>query len=174
MKRINFFSIIFLLFIVSCGIKKTTQSDVKYSFRERAINEFVKTNLFKKGKVFVVDSLSLKKDIIYIGIIQDEMKIFAFESETEKIPQCIEVNNSLFISYWKNGDFDIQESINLLKKYDILYENTDENYFSFEIVTDDNKKSFDVFFCKNNNAVFKKVKSNIAVGYYDIPKLKCK
>lgn len=174
MKIKNFLPLVFIIVITACSVNKAPQAKANYSFKEKAINEFLRTNLFKKGKVFTVDSLSLEKNIIYIGIIDSNIKVLASEDEVKKIPQCVEVNNSLFIQRWKNKDFDVQKSINLLKKYGVLLDDTDENYFSIDQSIDDYKKELAVYFCKNNNAVFKKVKSNIAVGYYDIPKLKCK
>lgn len=175
MKTSKFFNLIFLtLIITACAVNKAWQDKDNITFKEKAINEFLKTNLFKKGKVHRIDSLLLEKDIVYIGINETNFKVLASEDEIEKIPECIEVKNSLFIQGWKSKDFDVQKSINLLKKYGVLLDDTDENFFSFNVEVDDTRKELAVYFCKDNKSIFKKVKSNIAVGYYDIPKLKCK
>lgn len=38
---------------------------------------------------------------------------------------------------------------------------------------DDSKKAEDFYFCKENLKRFKKVRTSIATGYYDIPKVDC-
>lgn len=175
MKTSNFFIVIFLLFITTaCGVNRSLQVKDNITFKDKAINEFLKTNLFKKGKVHRIDSLLLEKDIVYIGINETNFKVLASENEVEKIPECLEINNSLFIQGWKSKNFNAQHSINLLKKYGVLLDNTDENFFSFNVEVDDTRKELAIYFCKDNKSIFKKVKSNIAVGYYNIPKLKCK
>lgn len=162
------------MLIMACRTNNIHTNYNSYAFKDKAINEFIKTNLFKKDKVFNVDSLLLKSDIVYIGINETTFKVLASENEIEKIPECIEINNSLFIQRWKTNKFDVKRSIRLLKKYGVLVDDTDENFFSFNVEVDDTKKELAVFFCKDNNAVFKKIKTNIGIGYYDIPNLKCK
>lgn len=173
-RNIRFLSLFFLISFMACSSQyKKNQIKEEYTFKEKSIKEFIKTNLFRTNKVFTIDSLLLEKEIVYIGIIESEIKVFAFVNEIEKIPQCIEVNNSLFIQRWKDKNFDAQESIKLLKKYNVLYDDTDENYFSFDPITDDKLKALDLFFCKNNSSIFKRVKSNMPYQQYGIPKIKC-
>lgn len=175
MKSIILICLICSMLLISCSIHKKEPFKDKTSFREIAIDEFVKTNLFKKDKVYSIDSLFLEDSgMVYIGIIESGIKIFAFEDETEKIPQSIEVKNALFMWKWKDNNFDVQKSISLLKKYNMLYDDTDENYFSFEPDIDDSVKSLKLFFCRDNKSIYKKIKTNMPIQYYNIPKLKCR
>ena len=175
MKATNFSIVIILIFITTaCSVKISLQIKDNITFKHKAINEFIKTDLFKKGKVHRIDSLLLDNDIVYIGINETNFKVLASENELKKMPECLEINNSLFIQGWKSKNFNARHSITLLKKYGVLLEDADENFFSYNVEVDDTRKELAIYFCKNNKSIFKKVKSNIAVGYYDIPKLKCR
>lgn len=173
MKKISKLYYIFLIAIIACSSFKIKNSQSKASFSNIAIKEFIKTNLFKTNTVYVVDSLDLDKNIIFFTIIDSEMKIIANKENVEKIPQCCEINNSLFILNWRDENFDPKRSINLLNKYNFLVDDTPENLIYLEPVIDEKSKSFDIFFCKNNPNVFKKIKTNIPFPYYNKPQLKC-
>lgn len=142
-----------------------------------SISLFCKTNLFKKNKVFAIDTLSVTDEIISVGIVEFEPKFLINLEEDRyekgKLPICVEINNSLF--YWHDKEhIATDEEILILQKYNLLAEDTLENLvYVYDSPIDDEKKGLDIFFCKNNHNIYKKVKTNIATGYYTPPKLDC-
>jgi hypothetical protein len=90
-----------------------------------------------------------------------------------KLPsRYIEKDSKLF--YWWDDNYPLtEEMLAILWKYNLLCDNTDGHLFH-NYSTNDSQKGADYYFCKNNLAKFKRVITNIAIGWYDPPKLKCK
>jgi len=147
------------------------------TIQSKSISLFCKTNLFKKNKVFAVDTLSVNDEIIAVGIAEFEPKFLINLEEDRyekgKLPMCVEINNSLF--YWYDEEhIATDEEILMFHKYNLLAEDTLENLvYVYETPIDDEQKGLDIYFCKNNHNIYKKVKTNIATGYYTPPKLNC-
>ena len=82
----------------------------------------------------------------------------------------LEKEGKLFI--WKDLDHEFDSDImDILIKYDKI--DSVANMGKFEDVIDDAKKGMHYYFCKEDFSRFKSVKTNIALGYYEPPKLKC-
>lgn len=88
------------------------------------------------------------------------------------LPTRFIVRNGLLF-YWKDEDFPLTtEAIEQYKKYNILrIFRPDDVLPDFE--TDDAAKAVHYYFCKNDLRKYKRIISNIGVGYYDPPKLNC-
>ncbi len=78
------------------------------------------------------------------------------------------IKDKLFI--WNDNNTSLNEkSIEVLKKYEVI---TDGERDSMNII-DDAKKGTDYYFCKKNLKKYKKITTNIATGYYEVPKINC-
>ena len=95
----------------------------------------------------------------------------------------IEIDGKLFL--WNDDDYPITEELldalhryNLFVDYDTFLKNEglpdDIGIIILDNPVDDSKKGINYFFCKNNLTIYKKVISSSALGYFDIPKIKCK
>jgi hypothetical protein len=84
----------------------------------------------------------------------------------------VEKNGKLF--YWWDDDYPItEETLAVLKKYNLLQDNDGGWRIIPDISVDDSKKGADYYFCQNDLTNYKKVITNKAIGYYDAPKLNC-
>lgn len=105
-----------------------------------------------------------------------------------KVPKTFFPNNYLIIDdkvfLWRDDVKPLNvEILNLLEDYGLLnsinsnYESEiilNEEYDEKNlIIVDDKLKGFHYYFCKNNINKYRKVKTNIAVGYYAPPKINC-
>lgn len=165
-----------------------------------AMMDFVKTSkLYKKDSVFHITTyntvwrLALKqyqdrnykwvRDFKYDGITavnilgRSDIK-FLLTAKTAigskgKLPsRFIELYGKLF--YWYDDDYPLTEELLVVfKKYNLL---KDEGgmLISANNPTDDAKKGVHYYFCTKDFSNYKKVTTNIALGYYDAPDLSCK
>ncbi|MBZ9730540.1 hypothetical protein LB467_12670 [Salegentibacter sp. JZCK2] len=84
----------------------------------------------------------------------------------------VEKDGKLF--YWWDNDYPLtEETLAVFEKYNILQDDAG-GWLKFpDMSTDDAKKGADYYFCENDLTNYKKVITNIAIGYYDAPKLNC-
>lgn len=84
----------------------------------------------------------------------------------------IEQDGKLF--YWWDDDYPLtEEALTVFNKYSLL-QNDEDGWIKFpEITVSEAKKGVDYYFCKNNLSKYKRVITNIGIGYYDPPKLNC-
>jgi hypothetical protein len=89
-------------------------------------------------------------------------------SSENGLSRYIEIDNNLFV--WHDDKTPInKETLAIFKKYGI------GGYDPFRDVSrDDSKKGVHYFFCRNDLTKYKKVSTNIAIGYYDAPTIKCR
>jgi hypothetical protein len=84
----------------------------------------------------------------------------------------IEIDAKLFYLY--DEDYSLtEETLEVLRKYGRLRDDPDGTLY-LDNPTNDSKKGMHYYFCKQDLANYKKVKSAIGIGYYEPPKLKCK
>ena len=84
----------------------------------------------------------------------------------------IEKEDKLF--YWWDDDYPLtEEMLTILWKYNLLYDDT-EGLIGFpQFTINDSQKGAHYYFCKSNSSKYKRIVTNIGVGYYKPPKLKC-
>lgn len=106
-------------------------------------------------------------------------------NKTKAIPTCfIEKDGKLFL--WYDDDYLItEELLTVFHKYN-LFEDIlpllkelnrpieDADKFLLVNPIDELKKGAEYFFCKDNLNNYKRIINNKALGYYDIPTIKCK
>ena len=148
----------------------TNKLSEKYSvFEVKIYNPLFKKVLNKKAENnYVWENEKPYQNLIALNIFGTERKNH-FLINDDKIPSnYIEINNKLFI--WNEKDnLPDEKTIQVLKKYGII---SKESIDTLKII-DDKKKGTDYFFCKNNLNKFRKVNTNIAIGYYELPKINC-
>ena len=91
-----------------------------------------------------------------------------------KLPsRHIEKDGKLF--FWWDNDYPLtEEMLALLWKYDLLCDDT-EGLIHFPTFTiDEDQKGAHYYFCKEDLSNYKRVVTNVAPGYYKVPKLICK
>jgi hypothetical protein len=112
------------------------------------------------------------KDIIAVTITGDDYKyelsaIDVLESNGILPTKYIEADGKLFI--WRDETKSIDEkTISLYKKYNLLVIDAPGT-----ITIDETAKGAHYYFCRKNLKKYKKKLSNIAIGYYDAPKINC-
>lgn len=162
---------------------ETIQITPKDTFEQAiliAIHDFLKSSsLRKKDDVFSVRTNNLWEDIIGVSVFGRENKLFPapinkIGSSSSNFPtRYIEEKNKLF--YWYDSTYTVTlDLISILAKYDHIDSmNVNEMVATPEIRIDDAKKGMDYYFCKNNLTKYKKVKTSVAMGWYEPPTLKC-
>lgn len=148
-----------------------------------AVNDFLDNcSLRKMDSVFSVNIYTDNNELLVLGISRmHENKIYPSSKDkigmsSLKFPShYIERDNKLV--YWCMNDSAqtvTEEIVNILSKYnqiDSAFVNEEKAYPEF--VIDESIKGADYYFCKNNLAIFKRVITNKAIGWYNPPKLKC-
>lgn len=82
----------------------------------------------------------------------------------------IEKNGKLFL--WDDDDYPItEELLAKLHQYNLFLEDTGAVFPDNPV--DDSKMGFDYLFCKNDFSKYKIIITNRALGYYNIPKIRC-
>lgn len=85
----------------------------------------------------------------------------------------IEKDGKLF--YWFDDDYPLtEEMLAILWKYDLLFDDTKGLVGFPQFSINDSQKGVHYYFCKNDLSRYKRIITNIAIGYYKPPKLKCK
>lgn len=114
------------------------------------------------------------KGIIGISISSNESKIFLpadikIGSKGKLPSRYIEKEGRLF--YWWDDNYPLnKETLAILYKYNIL-ESDEISALDFRI--NDAQKGVHYFICKTDLSIYKKVTTAQAIGYYDMPNIKC-
>lgn len=136
--------------------------------------------LYKKDSVFSIWIYQKddNEDLLVVSIGRDYSKLLLTDSSKVgskgKLPsRFIEKDMKLF--YWWDDDYSLtDEALAVFQKYNLLQD--DEGGLiqvpDFEI--DDAQKDAHYYFCKNDLTKYKRVITNIGIGYYEAPDLKCK
>lgn len=148
---------------------------------ELAINDFLTSRLIKNDSRFSVTIHVDDEDVIILSIYgSDENKIFIGpDDKVGSVPywfptQYAEKEGKLF--YWCDSTQVItNEIINVLAKFNHL-DSTYVNGFNGDIpefIINDSKKGADYYFCKKNLSRYRRVITNLSIGWYSPPKLDC-
>ncbi len=145
-----------------------------------AISDFSNSNkLYNNYNVFRIWKYRFPDSkIICVSISRSNGKIL-WSGDTSGIrdkhipSRYFEKGGKLF--YWWDEAHGINDTtISILNKYGVLQDDDNGNVKLLEPRNDDSQKAFHYYFCKDEFVGFKKVITNLGVGYYEIPSLKCK
>lgn len=174
-------SLIIIIGCISCATPKFTLNKIGglNEAINNAINDFYHSKEASKGKIYDVSYKYLENNVIGISIldctdgkvsISKEIKI---GSTSNYFPtRYIEMGNSLF--YWHDSTMLITENIiNKLLEYNHIDSTYYYNVENYTFYSDDKTKATHYYFCSKNLAKYIKRKSNIALGYGILPKVKC-
>ncbi len=167
-------------FLLSCSSLKenVVYEDYKSYAINNAVNDFIDTErkLLKKDEVFYIQLIE-ETDIVIVSIVGTPNSVILTIEEDGSLnynafPTVIlEKNDKLFC--WHDEEKKMSDTIiSTLNEYDFI------DTIMLEVgipkrEVDDKKKGVNYFYCKNNFSKFKKVKTNIAVGYFKQPKMRC-
>lgn len=147
---------------------------------EMAVADFLTTQLSKKGKIFSLYFGEGQDEIVSFSIYDTDFKVYLTEKDTigsRRWPtKHLERDGKLF--YWDDPDYHLtQDFIDVLKRYDhiqfVKYEDLMGGLYN-DLHIDEKAKGAHYYFCKKNPRKFKRVITNIGIGGYDPPKLRCK
>lgn len=169
--------------------------------RQTAMMDFSKTKLFKEDSVFDVtlydtlhrmepqriDERNIKMvvgkpypEIVAVEIIGCRSKFFLdtterVELQNKTIPSRVfEKNGKLFV-WWDKHCLLTDTTLKVLNKFHLLERGEkSDRYKVLSHYTDDLKKGAGYYFCRNNLLNYKRVITNVALGYYDPPSIRCK
>ncbi len=154
------------------------QNDNVDNIIEVAIRDFVKSSpLSKRDSVFSVGVKEFDDEIVGVSIYGSTIKPNIMrngnEIDVSRLPtKYVEMNGKLF--YWDDKETHVTpEMISVLKKYNFI-DTSILNVYIPPYHIDDAKKAEDYYFCKRNIKKFKKVRTNMAMGHYPIPRLNCR
>ena len=200
-KTIIVLSLFLLLF--GCSSTKKIVMPTDENLQEVAINIAIqdfstKCNLFKKDSVFSVffyDSVFSKPTLTQVdkgeykdrrthqwkkgnlidGIVSveigsnDDYQLYYSEQTKSKLPTRYVIKDGKLFYWWDKNNTVTEEIIAVLWRYNILQTYSIIPDFS----TDDSRKGAHYYFCKNDLSKYKRVVTNIGLGYYKPPQLKC-
>ena len=139
-----------------------------------------------KGAVLIKDNegaMRWKRGSLYRGLVSVEIPAspeykFLITSNTKvgckgHLPsRYIIKDGKLF--YWFDDSYPLtQGMLDLLWKYNLLQDDDGGLIIFLDNPINDSKKGADYYFCKNDLSKYKRVVTNIGLGYYKPPKLKC-
>jgi starvation-inducible outer membrane lipoprotein len=174
------YSILILLFLEGCVSfkKELVQKGNQADAIQNAILDFSNTTrLYKKDTVFSVQTEEIGGEVLVVSIGKNNMKMLLTEStkvgSIGKLPsRYVEINGKLF--YWWDNDYILSEdAIAVFHKYNLLQDDEGGIIKFPDFIIDDAQKAAHYYFCKNDLTKYKKVITNIGIGYYDTPGLKC-
>ena len=118
-------------------------------------------------------------DVVAVDITADNGKFIYSDSlfQSKKLTgfpnRYLEVGGKLF--YWTDGlEHPAQEVVDALSKYDLLVSQDVDGITEFyNTPISDDQKGVHYYYCRNKSTPFKKVVTNTALGYYEIPKAPC-
>ncbi|WP_455584677.1 hypothetical protein [Bacteroides sp.] len=202
MKKQKLIYLLALLFVFGCSSPQKSMITTRENLRETAIHNAIgdfssNCRLFKEDSVFSVnfkDSVFHKSTLVQVdkriygdkrthewkrgalcdGIVGVEIGasdyLFYYSEETkETLPSRYVIKDGKLFYWWDGSCPVTEEIITILYKYNRLQTNLIIPEFS----NDDNQKGVDYYFCKNNVSKYKRIITNIGMGYYEPPKLKC-
>lgn len=145
-----------------------------------AIMDFLKKpKLYKKDTVFsiLIHTGAKNEDIIVVAIGRNNTKLLITKDMTigskGKFPsKYLEKDGKLF--FWWDDDIPLtNEALSVFKRYDLLQDDDNGRRTAPSFIIDETKKGVHYYFCKNDISKYKRVITNIGIGYYDSPSLKC-
>lgn len=117
------------------------------------------------------------KGIVAVSIIASYNKMLLTDStqvgSIGKLPsRYIEKEGKLF--YWWDDNYPLEkEALAVFDKYGLLQDD-EGGWVKFpDFSTNDAKKGVHYYFCENDLTRYKKVTTDIAIGYYEAPNLNC-
>ena len=144
-----------------------------------SITDFLFTSKHRKeDKIFNVRIKMVDEDVLKISIAGATNKVFRWKedivgSNSNRFPTRYMVKDDKLF-YWNDPDTPISdEIIFILKKYDLLDEDWQNEYDLPPYVIDDGKGGVEYYICKNNYKKYKKKEANTIMKHYAIPTLKC-
>lgn len=186
---------ILALLIFTAFICSAMSPPVHNSMVETAIADYLKCRQSKPFDTFIlwIDEISeyapykINDEVTVIDISPAFHKVYLTSVDTVgsiRVPtRHLIKDGKLF--YWHDPDYGLtEEMINVLYQFNIadsialadLFATQDErtdNYI-YHRANEKSKKVATYYFCKNNPENYKRVITNIATGWYEPPKLKCK
>ena len=199
----NITGTLFYCFLFMCDIiphnTEKLQIESHVLVRETAMQDFLKTKLYKNDSVFLISfydtlhRMELKKidertykwargktypKIIAVGIHPYQNKFFLdttvdISVQTTFIPsRCIELNGKLFFWFDKYNQL-TNNAIKILDKHHRLRRGGPNDANEYHLVIDDSLQGIDYYFCRSNLNIYKKVIADKAMGYYNPPNINC-
>lgn len=191
----------FLLFLSCFSIKKSTTllgPNLHEQAIDMAIRDFsTKCKLFKKDSVFSVNledsvfyKVSLVQDnqgtyndgrthqweredlldgIMSVGIASSYYQYYYSEETKRKLPTRYVIKDGKLFYWWDENSAVTEEIIAVLWRYNVLQNDCIIPEFS----SNDSQKGAHYYFCKNDLSKYKRVLTNIGLGFYKPPQLKC-
>ena len=172
--------IISLLALLRCASTKPSSEITGRTSNavEIAIQDFVKSSkLAKTNNAFSIGIDSINNDILGVSITPSNAEILINKEIIAGTfgptpSQYREVDNKLF--YWQDYKYPLtDDALKMYEQYNLIdYDSTGLQVLP-EFTIDDSQRGAHYYFCRDNYLVYKKVTTNIAMGYYDTPKLDC-
>lgn len=171
------------MIVVSCSPQKKLfkQSDIKDTPIEIAISDFSRsTKLYKRDSVFYVAMVGLLniENLFVVRVGKNTRKLLltkdAKVGSKGKLPsRYFEKDRKLFL--WWDDDYPLTENaLFIFKKYNLLQDDKNGAIKVADSFNDDDaQKAAHYYFCKKNLLKYKKIITNIGIGYYDAPDLNC-
>lgn len=171
--------IVLIVALQGCATwKLSLRNDGDYNVAiQNAIIDRIHSNdiLLKDDSVFSVGFQKLEGGLIGVSIfgVVDEFLVTEDKKTDSTIFPTRYYEHSGKLFYWKDPSVELSGEI--LMKLDQYNQIDSLPSIAFaELVIDDGKKGILYYFCENNLLKYKKVKTNIAKGWYDdLPTLKC-
>ena len=161
-----------------------------------AISDFVsRCSLFKKDSVFEVTvkdtlvklSFQSEQSRWVLDTIYSDILVVKFSGLTnkewyysdavigskDKLASRYVIKNGKLFFWWDDNYPLTEETLAVFEKYNILTEVMERGWIP-DFSIDDAKKGTHYYFCRKDASKYKRVVTNIATGYYEPPKLKCK
>lgn len=177
-------SILLITFLMNCSQAKNTfvssGNQVDDAIRI-ALNDFPSNHrLYNRDSVFMVAVYFIENNndylVVKIGkfngklLMSKDVKVGSFG----KLPTKSFFRDGKLFFWWDDNSPLTDAMLASLKKYNLLQD--DNNGFRKlpDYIIDDAQKSAHYYFCKTNINSYKKVVTNIGVGYYDPPNLRCR
>jgi len=144
----------------------------------KAVLVQVDENSYKDRRTHEWKRGSLCNGLVAVGILAYPEYKFLFTANT-KVGQKGHLPSRYIIKdgklfYWFDDNYPLtQDMLDLLWKYNLLQDDEGGLIISPDNPINDRQKGVDYYFCKNNLLKYKRVVTNIGLGYYKPPKLKC-
>ena len=120
----------------------------------------------------------LYKELVAVSIGADYNKMLLTSNvkvgkKGIKIPtRYIEKDGKLF--YWWDDNYPLtQKALDVFEKYNLLQDDKDGTVLFLDFTTDDAQKGADYYFCRNDLSKYKRIITNVGMGYYKPPNLSC-
>lgn len=174
--------VVFSILFENCGLSKKGLGQIEDENDpiEIAIKDFSSNcKLYKRGTVFSVGIYNLKeyKDLLVVRIGKNRRKMLLKSDVTVgskgKLPsRYFEKDGKLF--FWQDDNHALsQDALAVFQQYNLLEKEKEYEDEILLIDTDDSQKAAHYYFCKDNVTKYKRIITNIGIGYYTPPDVKC-